>query len=141
MSAVQKEPPIKKDLKVKVKKEPKQRKRLTPSLAPITKKDVQKLGGTPNCKGCEFHEGKLQKRRPHCMPCIMRFQFLFVDQKYTKGIKLKERFEQFLKPREIKEETEQMDIQPAPINEEPINENNDIEDLYDLNFDKLSMED
>ena len=141
MSAVQKEPPIKKDLKVKVKKEPKQRKRLTPSLAPITKKDVQKLGGTPNCKGCEFHEGKLTKRRPHCMPCQVRFQFLFVDYKYPKGVKMKQRFEQFLKPREIKEETEQMDIQPAPINEEPINENNDIEDLYDLNFDKLSMED
>ena len=141
MSALQKEPPIRKDLKVKVKKEPKQRKRLTPSLAPITKKDVQKLGGTPNCKGCEFHEGKLPKRRPHCMPCQMRFQFLFVDQKYPKGLRMKERFETFLKPRTIQEETEAMEMEPAPINEEPINENNDLEDLYDLNFDKLSMAD
>ena len=141
MSAVQKEPPIKKDLKVKVKKEPKQRKRLTPSLAPITKKDVLKLGGTPNCKGCEYHEGKAPKRKPHCMPCQMRFQFLFVDYKYPKGVKMKQRFEQFLKPREIQKEIEPMDIEPAPINEEPNNENNEIEDLYEFNFDKLSISD
>ena len=34
-----------------------------------------------------------------------------------------------------------MEIEPAPINEEPINENNEIEDLYELNFGKLSIED
>ena len=47
----------------KVKKEPKQRKRLTPSSVSIARKDVEKFGGTEGCKGCEFYQGKIPKRR------------------------------------------------------------------------------
>ena len=139
MAEVKKEPKIKKERKVK--KEPKERKRLTPSMAPITKKDIEKLGATENCKGCEYFLGKREKRTPHCMPCKFRFQYLFIEKGYAKGKKLKARMEEFLKPREIKEEAEAMDIEPAPINEEPINENNEIEDLYELNFEKINLKD
>ena len=76
------------------------------------------------------------------MPCKFRFQYLFIEKGYEKGKKLKARMEQFLKPREIKEEeAETMDIEPAPIDEEPINEHNELEDLYEINFDRLSLKD
>ena len=82
-----KEPKIKKEPKLT--KEPKERKRLTPSLAPITKKDIEKLGATENCKGCDYLLGKQPKRTPHCLPCKFRFQCLFVGKGYEKRKKSK----------------------------------------------------
>ena len=130
---------VKKDKKIK--KEPKERKRLTPSLAPIAKVDVVKFGATKHCKGCEFYEGKRTKRTPHCMPCKLRFQYLFIEKGYKKGLKMRDRMSEFLQPREKQRETEPMEVEPAPINEEPINEHNEIEDLYEINFSRLTLKD
>ena len=130
---------VKKDKKIK--KEPKERKRLTPSLAPIAKVDVAKLGATQHCKGCEFYEGKRGKRAPHCMPCKLRFQYLFIEKGYKKGLKMKDRMSEFLQPREKQQETEPMEVEPAPINEEPINEHNDSDSLDDIKFPRLNLKD
>ena len=129
---------VKKDKKIK--KEPKERKRLTPSLPPISKKDIDKVGATEHCKGCEFFVSKQRvKRRPHCIHCRMRFILIFMENGYKKELKAKERFDKFYASREIQEETEAMESEPAPINEEPIIENNDSDDLNDIKFPRLNL--
>ena len=136
---------VKKDKRVK--KEPKERKRLTPSLAPIAKIDVVKLGATENCKGCEYFLGKREKRTPHCMPCKMRFQYLFIDTNYTKGLKMKERIIDFLQPPPLGQNQTPLD-EAAPMEVEPDEEmppyytphtNNEIEDLFENNFNMLNI--
>ena len=112
---------VKKDMKLLKEKaeERKHRHRFAPYLAPISKQDIEKFGATTHCQGCEFYITEGTKRRPHCLPCKMRFLHLFIENKYEKGLAKKEILIDFLQPTENTAETEAMDTEPAPLNEEP----------------------
>ena len=75
------------------------------------------------------------------MPCKLRFQYLPIEKGYKKGLQMRDRMSNVLQPREKQQETEAMDTEPAPINEEPINEHNEIEDLYEIDFSRSNLKD